>query len=250
MDLGLSEKVALVTGAASGIGRATAALLAGEGARVVLIDRDGDAAMRAAKAIGGEASGVALDVTRFDAVESAFGAIRDRCGRIDCLVNAAGVLVGGNFVESSPEGWRREIDVCLFGVLNCCRVAVPVMAAQKEGTKGGRIVNIASDAAKVGEKMMASYAAAKGAVVAFSKSIAKEHGRDAVNVNVVCPGTTRTAMTAFLTPELEAKWVRSYPLRRLGEPEDIASMIVFLLSDRASWVTGQAISVNGGYSMC
>ena len=114
----------------------------------------------------------------------------------------------------------------------------------------GRIVNIASDAAKVGEKLMASYAAAKGAVVAFSKSIAKEHGRNAINVNIVCPGTTRTAMTSFLTPELEAKWVRSYPLRRLGEPEDIASMIVFLLSDRASWITGQAISVNGGYSMC
>jgi len=246
MELGLNEKVALVTGGASGIGKATATLLAREGARAVLIDLDAGAARSAAKEIGGETAGIGLDMTDFDEVARIFADIRERYGRIDCLVNAAGVLVGGVFIESTPEGWRREMDVCLYGVMNACRAALPVMAEQK----AGRIVNIASDAAKVGEKQMASYAAAKGAVVAFSKSIAKEHGRNAINVNVVCPGTTKTAMTSFLTPELEAKWVRTYPLQRLGEPEDIAGMIVFLLSERASWITGQAISVNGGYSMC
>ena len=246
MELGLNEKVALVTGGASGIGKATGTLLAREGARAVLIDLDAAAAQGAAKEIGGETTGVGLDMTVFDEVERVFADIRERYGRIDCLVNAAGVLVGGFFTESKPEAWQREMDVCLYGVMNACHAALPVMVEQKSG----RIVNIASDAAKVGEKQMASYAAAKGAVVAFSKSIAKEHGRNAINVNVVCPGTTKTAMTSFLTPELEAKWVRTYPLQRLGEPDDIASMIVFLLSERASWITGQAISVNGGYSMC
>jgi 2-hydroxycyclohexanecarboxyl-CoA dehydrogenase len=156
------------------------------------------------------------------------------------------VIVGGNFADSAPEAWKPEIDVCLFGVLHCCRAVLPIMAEQNQG----RIVNIASDAARVGEKQMAVYAAAKGGIVAFSKSIAKDHGRHWINVNVVCPGTTKTPMVSFLTPELEAKWVKSYTLRRLGQPEDIADAIVFLLSDRASWITGQTISVNGGYSMC
>ncbi|MDP3939087.1 MAG: SDR family oxidoreductase [Deltaproteobacteria bacterium] len=246
MDLLLKDRVVLVTGGASGIGKATAALLTKEGSRVVVIDREASAAEAAARETGGDATGVGLDVTRFDDVRAAIGDIHGRFGRIDGLVNAAGVLAGGRFVETEPASWKREIDVCLYGVLNCCHATLPIMASQN----GGQIVNIASDAAKVGEGQMASYAAAKGAVVAFSKSIAKEHGRNAINVNVVCPGTTKTAMTAFLTPEMEAKWIRSYPLRRLGEPLDIANMIVFLLSGRASWITGQAISVNGGYSMC
>ncbi len=250
MDLLLKDRVVLVTGGASGIGKATAALLAEEGSRVVVIDREATAAEAAARETGDDTTGVGLDVTRFEDVRAAIGDIHGRFGRIDGLVNAAGVLAGGRFVETEPVNWKREIDVCLYGVLNCCHATLPIMSGQNGGQNGGGIVNIASDAAKVGEGRMASYAAAKGAVVAFSKSIAKEHGRDGINVNVVCPGTTKTAMTAFLTPEMEAKWVRSYPLRRLGEPLDIANMIVFLLSGRATWVTVQAISVNGGYSMC
>ena len=247
MDLELSNKVALVTGGASGIGRATGAALVAEGARVVLLDLDGNSAEKAAKELGGDTTGFGLDVTRYSDVESAVADARQRLGQIDCLVNAAGVLVGGSFAGSSPDDWKREIDVNLSGVMNCCRAVLPIMAAQGRG----RIVNIASDAAKVGEKQMAAYAAGKGGIVAFSKSIAKEHGRDNINVNVVCPGTTKTPMTAsLLTPEVEAKWIRSYPLRRLGRPEDIADAITFLLSERASWITGQAISVNGGYSMC
>ncbi len=246
MDLGLKDKIALVTGGASGIGRATAARLTGEGARVVILDKDAGAAEGTAKELGENATAFGLDVTRYQDVVRLIGDVHQRFGRIDCLVNAAGVIAGGNFVDSAPDAWEPQIQVCLFGVLHCCRAVLPIMAEQN----GGRIVNIASDAARVGERQMAVYSAAKGGIVAFSKSIAKEHGRHWINVNVVCPGTTKTQMTSFLTPELEAKWVKSYPLRRLGQPEDIADPIVFLLSDRASWITGQTISVSGGYSMC
>jgi 2-hydroxycyclohexanecarboxyl-CoA dehydrogenase len=246
VDLELKDKIALVTGGASGIGRATAARLVQEGARVVILDKDGGAAEGTAKELGENATGIGLDVTRYQDVERVAGDVNKRFGRIDCLVNAAGVILGGNFLDSAPEAWEPQIHVCLFGVLHCCRAILPFMAAQNRG----KIVNIASDAARVGEKQMAVYSAAKGGIVAFSKSIAKEHGRHWINVNVVCPGTTKTQMTSFLTPEIEAKWVKSYPLRRLGQPEDIADPIVFLLSDRASWITGQTISVSGGYSMC
>jgi 2-hydroxycyclohexanecarboxyl-CoA dehydrogenase len=246
VDLELKDKIALVTGGASGIGRATAARLTGEGARVVILDKDAGAAEGTARELGENATGFGLDVTRYQDVMRLMGDVHRRFGRIDCLVNAAGALAGGNFVDSTPDAWGPQIQVCLFGVLHCCRAVLPIMAGQN----GGRIVNIASEAARVGEKQMAVYSAAKGGIVAFSKSIAKEHGRHWINVNVVCPGTTKTQMTSFLTPELEAKWVKSYPLRRLGQPEDIADPIVFLLSDRASWITGQTISVSGGYSMC
>jgi NAD(P)-dependent dehydrogenase (short-subunit alcohol dehydrogenase family) len=178
-------------------------------------------------------------------------------GRVDVLVNNAGIVTERLFAESAPAEWRREVDVTLYGTLHVTRAVVPHMLARR----AGRIVSIASDSARSGQARISVYAAAKAAVVAFSKSLAQEVGPAGITVNVVCPGSTNTdmrrareaAVLAKLGPEKyadrERKVLAVYPLRRIGEPADIADMVVFLASARASWVTGQVISVNGGFTM-
>lgn len=249
MDLGLRDKVAIVTGAGSGIGQAITLSLAGEGARVVATDLRGDTAeATAAEAVnsGVEALGLALNVTDYPQVQAMVRQVVQRFGRVDVLVNCAGAWRVNLFVDSQPEDWAFEVNVCFLGVVNCTRAVLDAMMAQQ----GGKIVNIASDAGRVGEVRQAVYSGAKAAVIGFSKAVAKEMGRYHIHVNCVCPGFTKTpATTERLDPETEARIVKFYPLRKLGLPEDVAKVVTFLASDGASHVTGQTISVSGGYSM-
>lgn len=243
MDLELGGKIAVVTGGASGIGRRVAQDCAREGARVAVLDLDGDGAARAAAECGGVSARV--DVTSPTSVKAAFDDVRGRLGAPDIYVHCAGVWNMVPALELPPEKARLEIEVNLLGLIHCCREVAPDLVARQ----GGRIVAIASDAAKIGEKYMASYAASKAGVIAYCKSLARELGRWTITVNCVCPSMIETPMTAGVTPEMKAQIVKNHPIRRLGRPEDISDAILFLASGRASWITGQALSVNGGYVM-
>jgi 2-hydroxycyclohexanecarboxyl-CoA dehydrogenase len=249
MDLGLRDKVAVVTGAGSGIGQAIARSLASEGVRVAATDVQGDTAAATATAVqsqGGTALGLALDVTNYAQAQAMVQQVVEQLGRIDVLVNCAGAWRVNLFVDSEPADWAFEVNVCFMGVVNCTRAVLEPMIAQQRG----KIVNIASDAGRVGEVRQAVYSGAKAAVIGFSKAVAKEVGRYNIHVNCVCPGFTKTPATSDrLTPEMEERIVKLYPLRKLGIPEDVAKVVTFLASDGASHVTGQTLSVSGGYSM-
>jgi len=249
MDLGLRDHIALVTGAGSGIGRAIALSLAGEGVRLVATDvREETAAATAAAATvcGVAALGVPLDVTNYGQAQAVVQQAIQRFGRVDILVNCAGAWRVNLFVDSQPEDWTFEVNTCFMGVVHCTRAVLDGKIAQQRGT----IVNIASDAGRVGEVRQAVYSGAKAAVIGFSKAVAKEMGRYNIRVNCVCPGFTKTpATTERLTPDLEARIAKLYPIGRLGLPEDVAKTVTFLASDGASHITGQTLSVSGGYTM-
>ncbi len=171
-----------------------------------------------------------------------------RFGRADVLVNNAGWDKASPFVESEPADWDRVIQVNLYGVLNTTKVVLPLMSSQGHGT----VVNIASDAGRVGSSGEAVYSAAKGGIIAFTKSIAREMARHQINVNCVCPGPTDTALFATLggdDPNLRTALIKAIPFRRLAEPDDIANAVAFLASDEAAYITGQTISVSGGLTM-
>ena len=247
-------KTVIVTGGGGGIGGATSRRFAREGARVAVLDLNLEAAEKTAgqiRAEGGEALAVQCDITRRADVDAAVGAVLTQWGAIDVLVNNAGWDVFKPFVKTEPAQWDRLIAINLTGALHLHHAVLPGMAERKRG----RIVNVASDAARVGSSGEAVYAACKGGLVAFSKTIAREHARHGITVNVVCPGPTDTALLAGVAggapdPDnlLEA-FTRAIPLGRLGQPDDLASAIVFLGSDDASFITGQVISVSGGLTM-
>ena len=249
MDLGIKDQVAIVTGGGAGIGAQTCRTLAAEGVSVAVVDINLGNAEKIAEEIrsaGAKAIALGVDVSRQDHTEEMVKKTLSKFGRIDILNNVAGTILPGVFQNSTKEQWEKEINICLYGVMNCCKSVFNVMAGQNYG----KIVNVASDAGKAGEKNMASYSAAKAGIMGFTRSLAKEMGRYWVNVNAVCPGTTKnTGMTPILDEETEQKWLKTYALRRFGDVRDIANMIVFLSSKAADWITGQAISVNGGYFM-
>ena len=172
--------------------------------------------------------------------------IVQRFGRIDILVNNAGFTPRQRFVDSKPEDWRKQIEIGLYGVMNTCHAALPHMIKNKVG----RIVNLAGDSARVGESGLAVTAASRGGVIALSKSLAKEHGRDGVTANVLALGLIETSHTdpAWMAANRE-KIVKMYPTRRLGAPGDIAPLVTLLASDAAAWITGQVVSISGGFSM-
>jgi 2-hydroxycyclohexanecarboxyl-CoA dehydrogenase len=201
MELGLRDSIALVTGAGSGIGRAIALSLAREGVRLM------------ATASGAEALGVSLDVTNYEQAQAVVEQAIQRFGRLDILVNCAGAWRVNLFVDSQPEDWTFEVNACFMGVVHCTRAVLDGMIAQRRGS----IVNIASDAGRVGEVRQAVYSGAKAAVIAFSKAVAKEMGRYNIRVNCVCPGFTKTPATAErLTPDLEARIAKLYPSAALA----------------------------------
>jgi 2-hydroxycyclohexanecarboxyl-CoA dehydrogenase len=213
---------------------------------VTVTDVDGATATATAAAIGGEAVGLRTDVTDRAGVTAMVRAVHEQHGRIDVLVNNAGWDKAAPFIESDPADWDRIVQINLYGVLNTCREVLPIMAAQG----GGAVVNIGSDAGRVGSSGEAVYSAAKGGVIAFTKSTARELARHQVRINCVCPGPTDTALFASMGSEsLRSALVKAIPFRRLGQPGDLANVVAFYASDEASFVTGQTISVSGGLTM-
>ncbi len=247
----LAGKVAIVTGAANGIGRAIAIRLAGEGAKVALADIQLDSAEQAAAEIrrgGAAAIAVALDVTKLDQAIAAADRVERELGPIDILVNNAGWDVVLPFVESTPELWDKLIAINFRGMLNCCKAVAPRM--QSRGS--GKIVSISSDAARVGSSGEAVYAGCKAAIIAFSKTLARELAANHINVNVVCPGPTDTALLRNAMAGREKvleSMARGIPFRRLGQPADLAGAVAFFASSDSDFVTGQVLSVSGGLTM-
>ncbi|HWE34057.1 MAG TPA: 3-oxoacyl-ACP reductase family protein [Solirubrobacteraceae bacterium] len=235
--------IALVTGAARGIGRAIAEQLAADGHQVVVADILEQAAAETAAAIGGLA--VQLDVTDAASVDRATTKAERELGPINILVNNAGWDEFKPFLETDEPLWDRIIEINFKGCLRCCRRVVPGMVEREHG----RVVNIGSDAARVGSSLEAVYSGAKAGVVAFSKTLAREVAKHGVTVNVVCPGPTDTALLATMGERTRDALARAVPLRRIGTPQDIAPAVAFLASDGAAFITGQTLSVSGGLTM-
>ncbi|RRO14306.1 3-oxoacyl-ACP reductase FabG [Saccharopolyspora rhizosphaerae] len=244
----LENKTAVVTGAGRGIGRAIAEKLDAEGATVVVSDVDEAAAVETAKAIGGDSLGLRADVTSRESVRSMVDQVADRFGKVDVLVNNAGWDKAGPFIDSDEADWERVVAINLFGVLHTTKAVLPLMVAEGSGS----VVNLGSDAARVGSSGEAVYSAAKGGVVAFTKTLAREMARHRINVNCVCPGPTDTELFASVggdDPKLRQALTKAIPFRRLGEPQDLANAVAFLASDEAGFITGQTLSVSGGLTM-
>ena len=244
----LKGKISIVTGAGQGIGRAIAKRLAADGATVAVTDVNEETARQTAADIGAAAIAVRTDVTDRASVAAMVSQVLAGFGRIDVLVNNAGWDKAGPFTASDPAGWDRIIQINLYGVLNTCRAVLPVMVEQGAGT----VVSIASDAGRVGSSGEAVYSAAKGGVIAFTKSAARELARHQINVNCVCPGPTDTPLFASIggdSPRLREALTRAIPMRRLADPRDIAGVVAFLASPDAAYLTGQAVSVSGGLTM-
>ncbi len=251
---GLQRKTVMVTGGGGGIGGATCRRFGAAGAKVAVLDRNLDAAKVTAEAIeaaGGTALAVACDITRREEVDTAVSNVVARLGAIDILVNNAGWDIFKPFTKTQPIEWDRLIAINLTGALHMHHAVLPGMVANK----AGRIINIASDAARVGSSGEAVYAACKGGLVSFSKTIAREHARHGITVNVVCPGPTDTALFADYKEgagdpvKLEEAFRRSIPLGRIGQPDDLPGAILFFASDDAGYITGQVLSVSGGLTM-
>ena len=261
MNLDLKGKTVLITGSGSGMGQHMAVGYAQEGAKVAVNDINGDAVAETIKMVeeaGGTAHDATADITDLATVKDMIAVTESTLGGIDILVNNAALLTEHTmFLETDPDACMREIAVILHGTMHCSRSVLPGMINRG----GGKIVNIATEAARVGQEREVNYSAAKGGVIAFTKSLAKEVGRHNVNVNVVSPGATNSPMRIGLQEQLrqklgneawkarEAKVLRLYPLRRIGEMEDITNTVLFMTSNAARHITGQVLSVNGGFAM-
>lgn len=248
------DRTVVVTGGGGGIGGAVCGRFAQEGANVAILDRDVSAAERVVSDIarlGGRARAVGCDIVDRQSVDAAVTATEADLGPIDVLVNNAGWDVFKPFVDTEPAEWERLISINLVGALHMHHAVLPGMVARGRG----RIVNVASDAARVGSSGEAVYAACKGGLVSFSKAIAREHARHGITVNVVCPGPTDTALLTGVTDsapnpaKLREAFIRAIPLGRLGQPDDLVGAIVFFGSEDAAFITGQVLSVSGGLTM-
>ena len=265
MDLGLSGKIAIVTGGGSNIGRGISLTFAKEGASVVIAELDTDQGNKVAREItasGGKAEVIGTDVTNNDSVQNMVKTVVDKYGRVDILVNNVGWDNPMPWIDQERAEWEKIMNINFWGMLNCTRAVADTMISQKYG----KIVSIGSDAGRVGEFREAVYSGAKAGVISMSKALAKELGKFNININVVCPGLTLHENPDDIgkysmhvdhipgrpdwTPEKKEQVAKSfYPLRRLGKPQDLANAVVFMASDNASFITGQTLSVSGGYSM-
>ena len=264
MELNLAGKSVIVTGGGSNIGRAISLAFARERVNLTIAEIDeGQGKKVAAEAESSGAASAAVirtDVTKWDSVQSMVRGVEERHGRVDVLVNNVGWTQDRLFVEKTREEWEKEIQLNLWGMINCTRAVLDGMI----GRHAGAIVSMGSDAGRMGEFREGVYGACKAGVIALSKSLAREVGRHGIRLNVVCPGMTMPdsdeeigglsmwaseTNRAFGTPEMRARIAKAYPLRRIGRPEDVAGAVVFLASDAASFITGQTLSVSGGYTM-
>ncbi len=264
MELNLKGKSVVVTGGGSNIGRAITLAFAREGAQVTIAEIDAaqgeKAAVEARKSGATSAVVVPTDVTKWDSVQAMVREVEGRTGRVDVLVNNVGWTLDRLFMEKERAEWEKEVQLNLWGMINCTRAVLDGMVARKTGA----IVSMGSDAGRMGEFREGVYGACKAGIIALTKSVAREVGRHGVRLNVVCPGMTMPASEeefgglsmwaaevnrAWGTPEMQARIAKAYPLRRIGKPEDVAGAVVFLASDAASFITGQTLSVSGGYTM-
>jgi len=246
----LKDKVAVITGGAQGIGRATALMMGREGARVVVADLQGEKAQSVAnelQGIGAEAIGVTVNVASESSVKEMAKAAFERFGRVDILGNIAGIYYPkASVVDLSEQDWDRTIDINLGSNFLCCREFVPAMRKQKSG----RIISVASGIGHYGMRQFSHYAASKAAIMGFVKSLAREVGADGITVNAICPGSANTSMPRQHRSEEEViARLRSTPLPHILEPEDIAGSILFLASDAAAFITGQSYNINSGNYM-
>ncbi|MGD2065391.1 MAG: 3-oxoacyl-ACP reductase family protein [Dehalococcoidia bacterium] len=262
--LGLERKTAIVTGGGSNIGRGIVIAFAKQGANVAIAELDeaqGAKVAKEASATGrGKVENMRTDVTDWESVQAMVKKTLDKFGQLDILVNAVGWVRDDLFIRKSREDWEKEIARNLWSDINCTRAVLDHMIERNYG----KIISIGSDAARVGQLREAVYSGCKGALISMTKSLARELGRYGINVNIVCPGVvipesrdattsesmwTDDMMKIFSTPEALDKIAKGIPLGRLGTPDDIANAVLFLSSDRANFITGQTISVDGGYTM-
>jgi 2-hydroxycyclohexanecarboxyl-CoA dehydrogenase len=264
MELNLKGKSVVVTGGGSNIGRAIVLAFAREGSHLTIAEIDETqgtkVAMDASGAGAASAVAVRTDVTKWDSVLAMVREVEARLGRVDVLVNNVGWTLDRLFIEKTRDEWEKEIQLNLWGMINCTRAVLDGMIARKSGA----IVSLGSDAGRIGEFREGVYGACKAGVIALSKTLAREVGRHGIRLNVVCPGMTMPdsdeeigdlsmwasdANRQWRTDEMKARMAKVYPLRRIGRPEDVTGAIVFLASDAAGFVTGQTLSVSGGYTM-
>lgn len=261
MDLGLSDKVAVVTGASQGIGKAIAITLAQEGAKVVVVDINAERGAQVVREIaetGGKAMLGLADVSNLEDVVRMVEQVKSAFGSPDILVNdAAAPRTFAEFWEVGPDIWKQNVDVNLYGTMNCSRAVIQQMVEKRFG----RIVNVSSDSGRVGELKCAWYSASKAGVLGFTKGLAKDVGRHGITVNNVCPGFTMVERYEEQNKRLleklgkekfeerQGRLLSQYPMRKLGTPQDLADTVAFLCSTRAGHITGQTLSVDGGYTM-
>lgn len=245
----LENRAALVTGASRGIGRAIALALARQGARVAVnYTRQAEAARRVVEeieALGGEAFPVQADVRDAAAVDTMVEKVGNRYGRLDILVNNAGIIRDGLLVRMKEEDWQEVLDTNLKGVFYCTRAAARLMIRQHRG----RIINLASVVGLMGNAGQANYASAKAGIIGFTRAVARELAPRGITVNAVAPGFIETDMTAGLSPRAKERLLEAIPMGRLGRPEEVAGVVVFLASEAANYITGQTIAVDGGMVM-
>jgi 2-hydroxycyclohexanecarboxyl-CoA dehydrogenase len=263
MNLNLAGKTVIVTGGGSNIGRAISLAFAQDRANVVIGEIDagqGKKVVAEAEALGARALLTPVDVTDWSAVQAMVRAAEERFGRVDVLVNNVGWTRDALFVEKTRDEWAKEIQLNLWGMINCTRAVLDGMIARRSGA----VVSIGSDAGRIGEFREGVYGACKAGVIALSKSIAREVGKFGIRLNVVCPGMTmpaadedvgelsmwaQTENRAWMTDEMRARIAKAYPLRRVARPDDVTGAVLFLASDAAGFITGQTLSVSGGYTM-
>jgi 3-oxoacyl-[acyl-carrier protein] reductase len=248
MDLNLTGKIALVTGATSGVGSEVAQSLAAEGAAVAVNYRssadEADALVKEIAAKGGKAKAYKADVADFAAVQAMVGDVVKDFGGLNILINNAGLAIRQRFLETKPDDWHRQIDACLYGAIHCCYAAATHLNAGD-----GRIVSVIGDSSRVGESGLAIVAAARAGVIALMKSLAREFGRAGTTANTVSLGLVETPHDKAWVDANREKLIQLYPLRRLGLPADVAPMVMLLASPHSGWITGQVLSISGGFSM-
>jgi len=245
--LDLSGKVAIVTGASRGIGRAVGVRLAARGAQVIAAARadHADSTVAAIQSVGGRAVAVSVDVTDRASVDAMTSGVLDQFGRIDILVNNAGITRDQLLLRMKYEDWDQVIATNLTAAFGCTQAVIRPMIKQR----GGRIISISSVVGQTGNPGQANYAASKAGLIGFSKALAREVASRSITVNVVAPGLIDTDMTRAITDKAQGDWAAQIPLGRLGAPDEVAAAVCFLASDEASYITGQVLAVNGGMYM-